>query len=90
MAKQAVLQSAGQSIEITTDDVSIGGISFFSEMGLAKGQIVEVNFGDGGQNVKAEVMWCSTKQVYGLKFIDASDDVKEKIQSWTAGLVPTA
>lgn len=90
LAKQAVLQSGGQSIEITTDDVSIGGISFFSEMGLAKGQIVEVNFGDGGQNVKAEVMWCSTKQVYGLKFIDASDDVKEQIQSWTAGLVPQA
>ena len=90
VAKQAVLQSAGQSIEITTDDVSLGGISFFSEIGLAKGQIVEVSFGDGGQNVKAEVMWCSTKQVYGLKFIDASDDVKEQIQSWTAGLVPSA
>jgi thermitase len=90
VSKQAVLQSGGQSIEITTDDVSIGGISFFSEIGLAKGQIVEVSFGDGGQNVKAEVMWCSTKQVYGLKFIDASDDVKEKIQSWTAGLVPQA
>lgn len=90
VAKQAVLQSGGQSIEITTDDVSLGGISFFSEIGLAKGQIVEVSFGDGGQNVKAEVMWCSTKQVYGLKFIDASDDVKEKIQSWTAGLVPQA
>jgi thermitase len=89
VAKQAVLQSGGQSIEITTDDISLGGISFFSEIGLAKGQIVEVSFGDGGQNVKAEVMWCSTKQVYGLKFIDASDDVKEQIQSWTAGLVPT-
>ena len=90
LAKQATLQIAGDhQVNITTADISLGGISFSSAAGLEKGQIIEVKFDDGAQSVRAEVVRCGTNGVYGLKFLDVSDDVKFEIESWTQGLAPS-
>lgn len=90
VAKKAVLQAADQTIDITTADLSVGGISFKSAAGLEKGQILKVQFNDGAEEqVEAEVVWCSAKQEYGLKFLNVSESIKYQIQSWTQGLVPS-
>jgi subtilisin family serine protease len=90
LAKQATLQiGSDQQVNITTADISLGGISFNSATGLEKGQIIEVKFSDGGQSVRAEVVRCGENQVYGLKFLDVSDEVKFEIESWTQGLAPS-
>ena len=89
IAKQAVLRFGDKSVEITTDDISIGGISFSADIGLAKGQIVEVDFGDGFPNLTAEVVRCTATKTFGLKFVDTSEGTKNRIEGWTAGLLPT-
>ena len=89
VSKTALLNVSDQLINITTDDISLGGISFKADMGLTKGQIIGVQFSDNAEQVQAEVVWCSTKQVYGLRFMNVSDGIKNQIQSWTRGLVPS-
>lgn len=89
VSKNALLNVSDQLINITTDDISLGGISFKADMGLTKGQIIGVQFSDNAEQVQAEVVWCSTKQVYGLRFMNVSDGIKNQIQSWTRGLVPS-
>jgi thermitase len=90
VAKSAMLQlGEGQQLDITTSDISLGGISFTSTTGLEKGQIIEVKFADGSQSVQAEVVRCGANHTYGLKFINVTDDIKFKIESWTEGLAPS-
>ncbi|MCC2677964.1 MAG: in like serine protease [Pseudobdellovibrio sp.] len=90
LAKQATLQIGDdQQVNITTADISLGGISFSSVTGLEKGQVIEVKFADGSQSVRAEVVRAGTNGVYGLKFLDVSDEVKFEIEAWTQGLAPT-
>lgn len=90
VAKKAVLKANDQLIDITTEDLSVGGISFRSDAGLNKGQIIELQFSDRtDEKLEAEVVWCSTKQEYGLRFLNVSESIKFQIQSWTQGLVPT-
>lgn len=90
VAKKAVLKANDQLIDITTADMSVGGISFKSDAGLNKGQIIELQFSDkADEKLEAEVVWCSTKQEYGLRFLNVSESIKFQIQSWTQGLIPT-
>ncbi len=89
LAKQASLQLSDQVINITTADISLGGISFNSDAGFEKGQIIELKFENGTQTIQAEVVR-SHNNVYGLKFLNVSDEVKFEIESWTQGLAPTA
>lgn len=90
ISKKAVLQVCGQIINVTTEDISLGGISFKGETALTRGQIVQVKFNENSNDqIDAEVVWCTTKQQYGLKFLNISDEIKYEIQSWTRGLIPT-
>ena len=92
ISKKAVLEVCGQIINVTTDDVSLGGISFkgVADAALMKGQIISVKFNEeSAEQIEAEVVWCSKKQEYGLKFINLSEEIKFEIKSWTRGLVPT-
>ncbi len=90
ISKKAVLQVCDQIINVTTEDISVGGISFKGTTALTKGQIVKVKFDENSsEQIDAEVVWCTKKQEYGLKFLNISDEIKFEIQSWTRGLVPT-
>ena len=88
--KNAILEIYGEKISVTTEDISLGGISFRSAMNLQKGQVVRVRLGDyGDEKIAAEVVWSSEAQAYGLKFLNLSDSIRYQIRSWTAGLVPS-
>lgn len=88
--KNAIVEVYGEKISITTEDISLGGISFRASMNLQKGQVVRVRLGDhSDEKIAAEVVWCSAAQAYGLKFLNISDSIKYQIRSWTVGLVPS-
>ena len=92
ISKKAVLEVCGQIINVTTDEISLGGISFKGAMdaALTKGQIISMKFSENSaEQIEAEVVWCSKKQEYGLRFINLSEEIKFEIKSWTRGLVPT-
>lgn len=91
ISKKAVLEVCGQIISVTTEDISLGGISFkgAADAALMKGQIVSVKFNENSaEQIEAEVVWCSKTQEYGLRFINLSEEIKFEIKSWTRGLVP--
>lgn len=88
--KNAILEVYGEKISVTTEDISLGGISFRSAMNLQKGQVVRVRLGDyGDEKIAAEVVWSSEAQAYGLKFLNLSDSIRYQIRTWTVGLVPS-
>lgn len=88
IAKQAVLEFAGQAMNIMTDDISAGGLAFSTNVsGLSKGQILDVNFG-GSDKVKAEVVWHSEQKGYGLRFLNAPEGFQKQFDSWTSGKKP--
>lgn len=88
IAKQAVLEFAGQALNIMTDDISAGGLAFSTNVnGLTKGQILDVNFG-GSDKVKAEVVWHSEQKGYGLRFLDAPEGFQKQFDSWVSGKKP--
>ncbi|MEQ1721894.1 MAG: S8 family serine peptidase [Pseudobdellovibrio sp.] len=90
VAQNAVLDVYGQTINITTEDMSLGGVSFKSNTQLQKGQVVRVSLGENSQEkIAAEVVWCSNQQSYGLRFLNVSDNIKYQIKLWTTGLVPS-
>ena len=83
-----MLEFAGQAMNIMTDDISAGGLAFSTNVsGLAKGQILDVNFG-GSDKVKAEVVWHSEQKGYGLRFLDAPEGFQKQFDSWTDGKKP--
>ncbi len=90
ISKKAVLQVCGQLINITTEDVSLGGVSFKGDAALTKGQIIKFQFTENSaEQIEAEVVWCSKKREFGLKFLNITENIKLEIQSWTRGLLPT-
>jgi thermitase len=90
VAQHAVLDVYGQTIKITTQEMSLGGLSFKANTELQKGQVVRVSLGDYSQEkIAAEVVWCSNQKSYGLKFLNVSDNIKYQIKLWTRGLVPS-
>lgn len=89
VSKRAALQVCGQIINITTDDISLGGVSFKGDADLVRGQIIKIKFAENSEEqIDAEVVWCSKRHEYGLKFINISEKIKFEIQSWTKGLAP--
>lgn len=90
ISKEVALQVSGKIIRIMTEDISVGGISFKAEADLNRGQRIKVNFNENiNEQIEAEVVWCAKQQIYGLRFLNMSDSIKFKIQSWTQGLTPT-
>lgn len=89
LAKNMTVQIGDQVMNAETDTVSLGGISFSSEMKVEKGDKIKLRIGDLDQDVEGEIVWCSQEQSYGVRFLNISEQFKMQMNSWTAGLNPT-
>jgi thermitase len=89
LAKNMTVHIGDQIVNAETDTVSLGGISFSSEMKVAKGDKITLRIGDMDQDVEGEIVWCSQEQSYGVRFLNITEQFKMQMNSWTSGLNPT-
>ncbi len=89
VAKDLVVKINDQIVSCATDTLSLGGLSFSSAFAIDKGSKVKVKIADLDQEVEGEVVWCSQKQSYGVKFINITEQLKANFSMWTVGLQPT-
>jgi len=89
LAKNMTVQIGDQVMNAETDTVSLGGVSFSSEMKVTKGDKITLRIGDLDHDVEGEIVWCSQEQSYGVRFLNISEQFKSQMNDWTAGLNPT-
>lgn len=89
VAKNLILKVGDQVVNCASDTLSLGGVSFSASFELNKGSKIKVKIGDLDQEFEGEVVWCSQKQSYGVKFLDISEQLKAQFSQWTVGLTPT-
>lgn len=89
LAKNMTVQIGDQVVNAETATVSIGGISFSSEMKVEKGDKIKLRIGELDQDVEGEIVWCSQAQSYGVRFLEITEQLKSQMNTWTAGLNPT-
>lgn len=89
LVKDVVIKVGDQVIETASDTISIGGLSFHGDVNIDKGQKIKVTIGGVEQDIDGEVVWCSQKQSYGVKFLDITDQLRVAMKMWTTGLTPT-
>lgn len=89
LAKELVLQIGDQVVNCASDTLSIGGVSFSSNTMINKGEKIKIKIVELDHEVEGEVVWCSQKQSYGVKFLTISEQLKDHFATWTVGLSPT-
>lgn len=89
LTKELVLKIGDQVVSCASDSLSLGGLSFSAAFEINKGSKIKVKIADLDHEVDGEVVWCSQKQSYGVKFLNVSEQLKANFSMWTAGLSPT-
>lgn len=89
LVKNLVIQVGDQVISAASDSLSVGGLSFGSDhLRVNKGEKIKVRIADLDEEVEGEVVWCSQKQSYGVRFLNITDQLKAQMSMWTTGLNP--
>lgn len=89
LAKDLVLKIGDQVITTASDTLSLGGVSFSGTLQMNKGEKIKVKIEGLDQEMDGEVVWCSQKQSYGVKFLNITDQLRAQFSTWTLGLSPT-
>ncbi len=93
VAKDVVLKIGDQVISTASESLSMGGLSFTGAVAITKGEKVKVLIDGLEQEMDGEVVWCSSNQSYGVKFLNLTEQVTEQLKAnfsmWTSGLTPT-
>ncbi|MBC7419626.1 MAG: S8 family serine peptidase [Bdellovibrio sp.] len=92
LVKSLMIQVGDQVISTASESLSVGGLSFgISEntFQIGKGEKIKVKIGDLDHQLDGEVVWCSQKQSYGVRFLDITDQLRTQMSMWTSGLQPT-
>lgn len=79
-----------QILDATATTISVGGLSFKAENDLQKGSKVKIKLGNWDCEVEGEVVWCSAKKQFGVKFNQVSEAIKDHVQKFTETLTPAS
>lgn len=92
VAKTLVIKVGDELIQSVSDSISVGGLSFQrkadGQASFEKGQKIKVQIEGHQEDIEAEIVWCSQKNSFGVKFLNLTDSLKTQMGSWTNGLTP--
>ncbi len=92
LVKSLVIQVGDQVINAASDSLSLGGLSFgvdHNTFQIGKGEKIKVKIAELDHEVEGEVVWCSQKQSYGVRFLNITDQLKAQMSMWTIGMQPS-
>ncbi len=89
LAKQVMIQIGDQVIDSASETVSLGGLSFKTDINVTQGQKIKLKIGDMNEEIEGEVVWSAAHGAFGVRFTEVTESLKAQIQTWTVGLQPT-
>jgi thermitase len=89
VAKNIVIKAGDQMIQSVSDSLSVGGLSFHNQAQFEKGQKIKVQIDGHQEDIEAEIVWCSQKNSFGVKFLNLTENLKNQMNYWTAGMSTT-
>ncbi len=87
VSKEMKIKIDDQVVDMVSETISAGGISFTKDVKFETGQRIKVCIDQ--QEVEGEIVWSKQNQSYGVKFTEVTDVIKKQIEMMTMGLVPT-
>jgi thermitase len=90
LAKNIVIQTGDQVVESVSDSLSVGGLSFQNEAHFEKGQKIKVKIDGHSDDIEGEIVWCSQKNSFGVKFLNLTENLKSQMGLWTVGMTPSS
>lgn len=88
LSKNVKMKINDETVDLVTETVSAGGLSFTKDIKIEKGQKIKVCIDQ--QEVEGEIVWSRQNNSYGVKFTEVTDAIKRQIEMMTMGLVPTS
>ncbi len=89
LAKQVMIKIGDQVIDSASETVSLGGLSFKTDVNVTQGQKITLKIGDMNEEIEGEVVWSAAHGAFGVRFTEVTESLKAQIQTWTVGLQPT-
>jgi thermitase len=88
LAKDIVIKVGDQVVQSVSESISVGGLSFANAAHFEKGQKIKVQIAGHAEDIEGEIVWCSQKNSFGVKFSEMTESLKTQMNFWTAGLNP--
>jgi len=88
IAKDIMVQIGDQVISSASQTLSVGGMSFSSDIQVEKGQKIKVRISETNEEIEGEIVWSTEQKSFGVRFTSVTENLKSQIQSWSAGMVP--
>ncbi len=88
LTKEIAIKVGDQVIQSVSDSLSVGGLSFQNQMNFEKGQKIKVQIEGHQEDIDAEIVWCSQKNSFGVKFLTLTENLQTQIGFWTTGMNP--
>ena len=88
VVREIAIKVGDHVIQAASESLSVGGLSFSDNTKFEKGQKIKVQLDKNGDEVDAEIVWCSKSNSYGVKFTEITETLRNRIQVLTYGANP--
>lgn len=89
IAKEIMIQIGDQVVSSASQTLAVGGLSFKSDLlQLQKGQKIKVKISEVSDEIEGEIVWSSAQNSFGVKFLNATEELKNQMHVWSLGLTP--
>ena len=94
LSKEISIKIGDQVIASVSESISLGGLSFQNQktsestVQFERGQKIKVQIKGHVDDIDAEIVWCSQKNSFGVKFLTLTDQLKNQMSFWTMGMTP--
>lgn len=92
LAKNIAIKVGDHVVQSVSESLSVGGLSFNNSAQFKKGQKIKVQIDGHSDDIEGEIVWCSQKNSFGVKFLNMTDHLADNLKTqmgfWTAGMNP--
>lgn len=88
VVREIAIKVGDEVVQSVSQSLSVGGLSFSDTTKFEKGQKIKVQLDKNGDEVDAEIVWCSTSNSYGVKFTEITETLRNRVKVLTYGANP--
>ena len=88
VVREIAIKVGDEVVQSVSQSLSVGGLSFSDNTKFEKGQKIKVQLDKNGDEVDAEIVWCSASNSYGVKFTEVTETLRNRVKVLTYGANP--
>ena len=88
VVREIAIKVGDEVVQSVSQSLSVGGLSFSDNTKFEKGQKIKVQLDKNGDEVDAEIVWCSASNSYGVKFTEITETLRNRVKILTYGANP--